>query len=72
MTAITSLQQISDLGFTPAKGKTPATGDKPLTILYRNGWVSKTPHKAEAIRWSIEQHAWDAVGYRAGGASNVQ
>ena len=61
---ITTLQQIADLGFQAPKGKRPATGDKPVTVLFRNGWVSKNSYRADQIRWTIDGHDWDAVGYR--------
>ena len=61
---ITSLQQISDLGFRACKGKKPATGERELEVLFRCGRVSKHRYRADQLRWSIEKHPFDIVGYR--------
>lgn len=61
---ITSLQQISGRGFTPCLGKQPRTGDRQLEILFRNGLTSKFTYSAKQLRWSIENHPFDVVGYR--------
>jgi hypothetical protein len=61
---ITSLQQIADLGFRACKGKKPPTGERELEVLFRCGWVGKYRYRAADLRWSIEQHPFDVVGYR--------
>lgn len=61
---ITSLQQIADLGFTASKGKKPETGERELTVLFRGGRISKHTYRAAQLRWSIEDHPFDIVGWR--------
>lgn len=61
---ITSLQDIADRGFQACKGRMPATGDRPLEVLFRNGLVSQFTYSAKQMRWTIEGHPFDIVGYR--------
>lgn len=63
-TPVTSLQDISDRGFQPTGGKVPATGERELTVLFRNGLVSRWTYRASQLRWTREGHPWDVVGYR--------
>jgi len=61
---ITKLQDIADRGFQPCRGKRPVTGERQLEVLFRNGFVSKFTYTASQLRWSIENHPFDVVGYR--------
>jgi len=61
---IIKLQDIADRGFQPCRGKRPATGERQLEVLFRNGCTSKFTYTAAQLRWSIESHPFDVVGYR--------
>ena len=61
---ITKLQDIADRGFQACKGRMPVTGDRQLEVLFRNGEVSRFTYSAKQLRWSIENHPFDVVGYR--------
>lgn len=61
---ITSLQDIADRGFQACKGRQPATGERQLEVLFRGGFTSKFTYTARQLRWSIENHPFDIVGYR--------
>jgi len=61
---ITKLQDIADRGFQPCRGKRPVTGERQLEVLFRNGFVSQFTYTAAQLRWSIENHPFDVVGYR--------
>ena len=61
---ITKLQDIADRGFQPCRGKRPVTGERQLEVLFRNGSVSRFTYTAAQLRWSIENHPFDVVGYR--------
>jgi len=48
----------------PCRGKRPVTGERQLEVLFRNGCTSKFTYTAAQLRWSIENHPFDVVGYR--------
>lgn len=61
---VASLEDIAERGFQACKGRQPTTGDRQLEVLFRNGCVSRFTYSAKQLRWSIEGHAFDVVGYR--------
>ena len=61
---ITKLQDIADRGFQACRGKRPVTGERQLEVLFRCGVVSNFSYTAKQLRWSIEGHDFDVVGYR--------
>jgi hypothetical protein len=42
---------------TPTQWKRPRTGDKPLRVQFRCGWVSKHTYTARQLVW--EDRGWD-------------
>lgn len=60
---ITSLKQIVDLGFTPAKGRKPATSEK-IEVLARGGFVFNGTYESHQIDWTKRDHPFGAVGWR--------
>lgn len=52
-------------GFTLTKGRTPRTGEKPLRVQFRNGYVdTKHTYTAKQLRWNDTGHGWDVVAVR--------
>jgi len=60
---ITSLNQITDRGFTPALGRQPDTTEK-VEVLARGGFVFRFTYEPKQIDWTKRDHPFSAVGWR--------
>jgi hypothetical protein len=46
---------------TPTNYRTPKTGDRPLRVQFRNGYVSRFTYTAKQLRWGNTGHDFDII-----------
>ena len=52
-------------GFRLTKGRTPRTGEAPLRVQFRNGYIDdKHAYTAKQLRWTDTGDSWDVVAVK--------